>query len=48
MESTHSYCKSYPTNETVTFFLYNSIKSATHSLHTPVQRAHQTNKKRPS
>ena len=31
MESAHSESKSDPTNETVTFFLYNSIKTAIHS-----------------
>ncbi len=30
-ESAHSESKSDPTHETVTFFLYNSIKTATHS-----------------
>ena len=32
VESDHSESKSDPTHETVTFFLYNSIKSATHSF----------------
>ena len=43
MESAHSESKSDPTHETVTFVLYNSIKTATHSLKRQKKQRHDSN-----